>query len=217
VLENRWRQGYAAIAMQAEQITGYTSVVPVYAAPRRAKLAQELGLSAGLLPAIDLYEFASGWTHPHFRRLGLSLRLRQKLLPQFSGPAGLCVSVGVGLGAAPVLERLGWRMLAWNEIPFASSLIGLPGAGPAVDPARVWQPPPGLAPYNGPPVVPSQQPHHPWEQYCHFLASDPALAAALNSRLEALMQGNLPRWLAVVAAVQTQPSEFGWKLIWFEE
>lgn len=217
VLANRWQQGYAATAIEAGEIVSYTSVVPVYSEASRRRLGAIIGVEAGQMPAIDLFEFATGWTRPDCRRKGISLQLRQKLLKRFSSLNCLHISVSIGLGASPILERLGWRLVGWSDIPFVTSLIGVPMAGLEDKIGVGWSPPPELKRYEGAHLSPRQDTGHPWAEFCHFWLSNPALASELNRQLSALVKDDLDRWREAVVAVLTTPSEFGWKLILFKD
>ncbi len=215
MLSHRWQQGYAAIAVCREKIVSYTSLVPVFNADTRTHLEQLLNLPADQLPPIDMYEFASGWTHVDYRRKGISLQLRRHLLTRFDRPDILQVSISIGLGASPVLERMGWQIMGWQHIAYVSSLIGLPAAAASDHLDHGWQPPARLKQYNGDHIVPSQAKTHPWNDYCHFWVSNPALAHQTDAKLQRLLQGNLACWHNAVGQTQTRPSEFGWKPILF--
>lgn len=217
VLAHRWQQGYAAIAIESDEIVSYTSVVPVYSETSRRQLAALIGVEAGRMPAVDLFEFATGWTRPDCRHKGISLQLRQKLLERFSRPNCLHISISIGLGASPILERLGWQLVGWSKIPFVTSLIGVPTAGLEDKIGLGWSPPPELKRYEGEHLSPRQDTGHPWPKFCHFWVSNPTLAGALNQQLSTLVEAELHRWREAVVTVLTVPSEFGWKLILFQD
>ena len=217
VLKKRWQQGYAAMAINEGEIVSYTSVVPVFSTATRPQLSAILGLEAARMPPVDLFEFATGWTQPDYRRKGISLQLRQKLLGRFSGPSCLHISISIGLGASPILERLDWRLIGWSNLAFVTSLIGVPTAGLEDKIGVGWSPPAELKRYEGEHLSPRQDQDHPWAEFCHFWVSNPALAVELNQQLSRLAGGNLHRWREAVVTVLTAPSEFGWKLILFED
>lgn len=217
VLARRWQQGYAAVAIEADEIVSYTSVVPVFSETSRPQLAALIGVEAGRMPAVDLFEFATGWTRPDCRRKGISLQLRQKLLERFSRPNCLHISISIGLGASPILERLGWQLVGWSKIPFVTSLIGVPTAGLEDKIGLGWSPPPELKRYEGEHLSPRQDTAHPWTEFCHFWVSNPALASELDRQLSTLVEAELRRWREAVVTVLTVPSEFGWKLILFKD
>jgi len=214
-LAHRWEQGCAVLAAYDGRIVSYTSLVPVFNADSRARLSQLLNLPADQLPAVNVYEFASGWTHPDFRRRGISLQLRRCLLARFDRPDILQVSISIGLGASPVLERMGWQIIGWQQIAWVSSLIGLPAAAAGANINRGWQPPAELKQYNGAPIIPSQTKTHPWSRYCHFWVSNPALARDTDKQLQQLLHRDLLRWQTALGPTQTRPSAFGWKPILF--
>ncbi len=217
VLARRWEQGYAAIALKDDEIVSYTSVVPLFFTKTRQALSRELGIDYSQWPKVDMYEFASGWTHPSWRRKGISLQLRHDLLGQLDRSDCLIASISVGLGASYVLEKLGWQIAAWSKIAYVTGLIGLPTAGLEGEIQKIgWPLPPPLKRYEGKPVSPSQNPEHHWNDYCHFWISDLALAKALNHQLETLLETELHRWHEAVVEIIDIPAEFGWKPILFQ-
>ena len=64
------------MAINEGEIVSYTSVVPVFSTATRPQLSAILGLEAARMPPVDLFEFATGWTQPDYRRKGISLQLR---------------------------------------------------------------------------------------------------------------------------------------------
>ena len=217
MLARRWQQGYAAVAIEADEIVSYTSVVPVYSEASRRQMGALIGVEADRMPAVELFEFATGWTRPDCRRKGISLQLRQKLLERFSSPNCLHISISVGLGASPILERLGWHLVSWSKIPFVTSLIGVPTVGLEDKIGLGWSPPPELKRYEGDHLSPRQDTDHPWAEFCHFWVSNPVLAGELNRELSTLVEADLFHWREAVVTVLTTPSEFGWKLILFKD
>jgi hypothetical protein len=203
VLARRWQGGYAAVAVKDGRVASYISLIPIFSAANRSKLAALLDIESARLPATDVYEFATAWTHGAWRRKRVSLQLRPALLARFNAPGWLGASGMAGL-SSPVLAKLGWRILGWNAVPFTSSLIGIPLVGFEDCAALGWRPPPGLERYEGP-HVPLDDTAHPWERYCYLWVSDVLLATEFNHQLVRATDGNLRRWREAVIAVSTGP------------
>jgi hypothetical protein len=217
VFRARWEQGYAAVAVQAGHILSYTSLAPVMDAGFRSKLVATCSQYNGQLPAIDLYEFATGWTHPTWRRNDVSLALRRQLLQRFNSPNLLCVGVTVGLGASPVLSRLGWYALPWSRISYLSSLIVVPLAGYEARTGKGWMIPDGLQLYEGEPLNYEANSNHPWKQFCHFWVAQEALARRLDDCLCTAACSDLRSWRdAIVRTHAESPAPF-WKLSFYRE
>jgi hypothetical protein len=217
VFRARWEQGHAAVAACAGHIVSYTSLVTVFDTAFRRKLAAIWPQVGGCLPPIDLYESATAWTHPHWRRHGISLALRGPLLQRFCEPHILCVAVGVGLGSAPVLSKLGWSVLSWHEIPYLSSLIAVPLAGYEAQVGPGWLMPGDLRLYEGKPTFFGNGSCHEWKQFYHFWAARNPLAQRLNAGLRDGTGGDLCRWRdAIVQTHVTSPMPF-WKLSFYKE
>ena len=111
-----------------------------------------LGVDRARLPQIDVYESMTGWTAPELRKHGLSLHLRQPLLARFARPDCLFIGFTAGVGASPVLSRLGWQVAPWSQITFVGSIIenstvDCDNGGPSGWHVR------GLKPYDGPPLA----------------------------------------------------------------
>jgi hypothetical protein len=214
VLAERWEQGRAAIAFWRGEIVSYISVVPIFIAPTRLKLAEIMGLHPEQFPNIDINESATGWTQPAWRRRGLSFQLRQRLLGRFGQTNRLYVTIAVGLGAAPVVTRLGWQLVPWGEVTYVSSMVGLPQADVA-DKIKIGRRlPPGMKLYRGAAAL---NENHPWEQFCHFWVSDLALASQLNLHLATLLEQDLRRWREVYATMLMREANPTWKPFLFDE
>lgn len=215
VLAERWQQGRAAVAFWQGEIVSYISLVPVFTAPTRAKLAEIMELNPEQLPNIDINESATGWTHPDWRRQRLSFQLRQRLLDCFSQTNRLFVTIAVGLGAAPVVTRLGWQLVPWGEVAYVSSLVGLPQMAVA-DKIKVGRRlPPGMKLYRGATSTPNGS--QPWPEFCHFWVSDLALAQTLNQQLALLLKQDLRRWREAFATVLMRDPHPTWKPFLFDE
>jgi hypothetical protein len=218
VLARRWKQGQALAAVKEGEIVGYTSFEPVYDEAARERLSQALKLEAQCLPNIVMVEFTSGWTHPAWRRKQISLQLRRRLLQAFDAPNYLPVGITIGLGASPILARLGWQIVAWPDIAFASSLLAVPSSSIATaDQEATWPLPEGVALYQGPPIVFGSEVDHPWQNFCHFWVSKLALMIEMNRQLADLLAGDLIRWRRAVVEAARPLNQLGWKLIVFNE
>ena len=217
VLFNRWRQGYAAVAVAQHEIVAYISCQPILFQATRQKLSEKLGIDCECLPDIDTYEFLTGWTHPAWRRKDISLQLRRHLMAHFHGTNHFFISVTVGLGASPVSAKLGWQVMPWSEIAYVTSLIESRAANCADGEPNGWRVP-GHKPYEEKHTPPIQGAGHEWEGYCYFWVSNPSLAVELNHRLAALVNGDLGRWRNVW---QTETRgvllDAGWLPVVFQE
>lgn len=112
-LRARWEDGLAAVLLHRDRIISYSSLESIM-----------LGrIMDGPPPCWDVYEFRTGWTDPEYRRKGLSFWLRRQLLDARCDGT-LVVSLCRGVGAGPVLSKLGWKTIAWDRYPFVSSLVG---------------------------------------------------------------------------------------------
>jgi hypothetical protein len=217
VFRGRWERGSAAVAVHDGHIVSYTSLEAAYDATFREQLAATWRHVNGSLPPIDLYEFATGWTDPAWRRNDVNLALRRELLSRFCAPHMLCVGVTLGLGAAPVLTRLGWSVLAWSQIAYLSSLIAVPLPGHEDGLGTGWLFPGGLRLYEGSPLTYAPHAGHPWGQFCHFWVARAGLARTLDERLCASAGGELAGWRnAIVRARTAVPAPF-WKLSFYKE
>lgn len=198
VLYRRWQQGLAAVAVHQGCIIGHISCMPIFHQTTRSQVERALRgdqpQGASVWPAIEMFELLTGWTHPDWRRRKLSLHLRQHLLAQFRSEflprQRFFVSVTVGRGGSPVLARLGWHTLAWDAIPYVSSMIGANDDG---------RPRPGWhvtnhAPYNGSDIAPLVDTARSWDHHCFLWVSHAALAQQLNDQLQAAVGHDLDRW-----------------------
>lgn len=217
-LANRWREGRMAIALAEGQIVTTISLIPIFTPAVGTRLVEALNLSPAELPTVELYESATGWTHPAWRQRGNSLQLRQALLAQFARPNRFFISATIGLGASYVLPQLGWRLVSWGAAPFATALMGLPTPALTAKLTIKSRQPAQLKPYLGPHTTPQQNQAHPWADYCHFWLSDEALALALDRQLAGLVDGDLARWRELVATtIYPAPPEPTWKPFLFGE
>jgi len=135
----------------------------------------------------------------------------------FSGPDLLCVGVTVGLGASPLLTKLGWCVLPWSQIPFVASLIAVPLTGYEERVGEGWIMPSLMHPYEGPRLTYAPDSYHPWTRFYHFWVAREDLARQLDEDVCAAAGGDLRRWRdAVVMTNQVAPVPF-WRLSFYEE
>jgi hypothetical protein len=211
VLSERWQQGCAAVAIQDDQIVGYISIVELLGEVTWGRFNAEIRRDC-VRPNIDMYGLATGWTHPAWRQKRVSLELRRQLLARFDDSNRLCISVTAGLGASPVLARLGWHIVAWSEIPYTSGLAGVPIAGFGDLVGEGWRLPPGMVPYEGQHTAPDQETAHDWKPFCYLWVSSVALATELDNQLLEMMDGDLRRWREIVITVFTVRPASPWTL-----
>jgi hypothetical protein len=221
----RWQRGYSAILLEGDAIRAHASCLPVYHEPARQKLAEALQVDQSCLPAIDVYEFLTGWTDPRLRRHGVSLGLRRLLIERFidkPGIPGLAVGVTVGLGASPVLARLGWQMAPWTRFAYLSSLLEASSLDCQEGRMAGWCIR-GVKPYEGEPVSPFENgdgtgSSNAWEGFTHLWVSDLRLARLVHSRLRDLMPDDLCRWRSLwQEVIRTVLLAEGWLPIVFDD
>ena len=216
-LAERWQQGRAAVAIQDRLIISYVSLVPVFYPNTRIDLGAELGIEPERLPSIDIDGSSTGWTHPDWRRRGINMQLRHKLLERFNQPNRFYVGVTVGFGASPLLDKLGWRIVAWRDIAYTSSLAGIAIAGFEDAVGSGWHVPPGMVKYQGEHVSPYQDTDHEWKRFCHLWVSNPSLAKKMDRQLSTLLNDALDRWQqAIINVFSVQPGS-PWTLHLFQE
>lgn len=203
VLAERWRRGYAGIVIKDNRIISYTSLTEIFCQANRSNFSDALGVDPARLPIIDVYKLTTAWTRPAWRRRGIHLQLTPALQRRFGGSKCLYFAVAIGLAGSPMIEKLGWRIVAWSEIAYTSSLIGVPIAG-FEDLIEVrWWPPPEIARYEGPHISPYENSTHGWDRFCHLWVSNVALATEMNNQLSTLVNGDLRRWRQACIAVFT--------------
>ncbi len=201
-LARRHDRGYAAVAICDEQIIGYTSLSPIALCSPGDYTWKTITVAVdsdpASIPSIDVFEFTGSWTDPRWRGKRINLALRLPLARRFLNHHALGIGGMVGLTSS-VLAHLGWQVLAWNSVPFVSSLSAVPYCDFADQAGMGWRPPEGVIPYQGP-NIPYNHPTHRWEKFCHFWVSEPSVAAQLNLELAALARGDLNCWQAAVVA-----------------
>lgn len=217
-LANRWLEGRAAIALYKGDIVSYISLIPIFAEVAREKLSQIADVSLALMPTLEMYESATGWTAPVWRHRGLSLQLRGHLMGRFERPQRLFISATIGLGASYVLPKLGWQLASWRRLPFATALMGMSIVGLEDKLQIKARQPAHLLAYHGEPTSPMENPGHDWAKYCHFWVADIDLAEKLNEQLSNWLVGDVQRWREIVATIlYEKPPEPTWKPFLFQE
>jgi hypothetical protein len=194
VLAERWRQGCAGIVVRNNLIISYTSFTKICCQANRSKFSNALGVSPARLPSMDVYKLTTAWTRPAWRRRGIHLQLTPALQGQCGTSRCLYFAVAVGLAGSPMLEKLGWRIVGWSEIAYASSLIGMPISGFEDRVEERWWPPPDMVRYEGEHISPYEDNSHKWNRFCHLWVSSVPIAVELNDQLSTLMNGDLHRW-----------------------
>ena len=109
----------------------------------------------------------------------------------------------IGHGPA-IIPRLGWQIIAWDAVPFASSLIAVPASEFPTLAAAGWRIPDRAKPYQGP-HIPLEDSQHSWGRFSYCWVSNTATAARLNEELSSLLCGDLTRWRSVIVATFTRP------------
>ena len=118
-----------------------------------------------------------------------------------------------------MLANLHWRLVAWDDIPFVSGLIGVSTAGlPHPITVQGRHLPEGMALYQGHHLDPAENPTFPWAEFCYFWVSDERLARKLDQELAAALNGDLSRWKeAVLTVLFTAPPENAWRPFLFAD
>lgn len=120
-LERRWKDGLSAIVISGNCIVSHISLIPLVANKRRIILEKRFCCSFSNLE--DIWESATGWTCPRYRKRGIQRAIRQILYARV--PKGsLIVAFCVGVGASPVLSGLGWHLVSWKDFKCIGLLLG---------------------------------------------------------------------------------------------
>ncbi len=114
----------AAIVVLGSDIVSYVSIRPIMSPRISDRIFGRQNLP--LAPRGFIYEMATGWTRPDYRRRRLSTFLRNKLfnVALNRNPSVLFLSYSKGIGAGPVLSKMGWKRLSWENAPYLSALVG---------------------------------------------------------------------------------------------
>ena len=195
-LRERWERGHAAILLQDDEIAAYVSLAPVFSEATRHELATVLGVSDRHIPPIKVYESLTGWTAKALRKRNISLHLRQPLLARFDRPECLFIGFTAGLGASPVLAKLGWQVMPWSQIAYVGSIIENSTVDCESGSPRGWHVH-GLTPYDGPPIRSFGDSKHDWGSHCYFWISNAEVALALDRQLAAITGGDVCRWRGI--------------------
>jgi hypothetical protein len=217
VLAERWQQGLASVAVKDDCIVSYISLVPVLCQETWPTFCTEMGIDLCAAPDIDVYGGATGWTHPAWRQKGISTQLRLPLYERLSAPNCLYICMTVGVGASPLLAKLGWRVAAWSQMPYVGSLMGVPITGFENLVGSAWWAPPDMTRYEGPHIVPGQDTAHDWPRFYHLWVSNAALAADMDKQLREMAHGDLHRWHQAVIVAFTVKAVSPWTLTIFQK
>lgn len=209
VLASRCLAGFGAAVIHQGRVLSYRALVPIVhrgaGAPSWEILTRGLDLRGASLPETCVYCFTNSWTAPEWRGRGISLALRPSLVDRFLASGNLGILDMDGL-ASRLPGQMGWQIMAWDRVPFLSSLVSLPASefpDQAAATANLASPL-GLRRYQGPHIQ-INDPAHPWQEYLHLWVSDVALAEKLDRQLHALFAGDLHRWRSTIVAVYAAP------------
>jgi len=197
VLAERWRQGYAGVVAKDDLIISHTGFTEILCRAKRSKFSDALGVDPARLPSIDVYKLTTAWTRPAWRKRGIHLQLTPALQRRFGTSECLYFAVAIGLAGSPMLAKLGWRIVGWSKIAYASSLIGMPMTGFENRVEERWWPPADMVRYEGEHISPYdcyEDNSHEWDRFCHLWVSSVPIATELNDQLSTLMNGDLCRW-----------------------
>lgn len=198
-LQRRYRAGQAQIATADDEIICYCSVKPIFTANERHAVENLLRgrVRRVQLPGVDVYESATGWTHPEWRGLGLGYTLRLHLYGNLNRQPSLIYSTTRSPSVPRLLYKLGLRVIAWDEVPFVSSFKGWFDADRRYTHVLGWHE--ALRPWNGPSLNPREH-EHDWAGYHHFWVSDVDTAVMLDAAYEANVL-DVSRWRGALAEV----------------
>lgn len=204
-LVDRWKNGYGAIAIHRDEIISHVSIISTFSEPIRRQLSQAINVDYQCIPKVDVYECATGWTDPSWRRRGINIKLRNQIIQRFGGSKSLFMSFCKGLAAAPVLESLNWRLVSWDDESclFVSSLVAW---FEQRDDAHICHKVrvgtyniSDMKPYTGPHISPRFD-SHAWETHYHLWVSDLRLVKELNKELSRLLDADLERWRHIITS-----------------
>lgn len=186
VLKVQFETGRAALALYGNQPIAYISVVPLLDQETRRHFEERVGI----LPDVEISMCSTGWTAKAWRKASISHRLRAVL---YARHRGLLMSRPLGIGAAPVLHRLGFKLMRPSEVPFLNSLFGWPlsGGNYMVRSGEVAYA--HLQPYEGPSISPFETSVEYWAPYITLWVSDAPLAQAFEAQLCSHV-GDLEGW-----------------------
>lgn len=203
ILAQRFQEGYAAVTVYGGHIISYLNLSPIVQRAPGAHSWTIVTAASGTIqiepPNIDVYEFTSSWTDPAWRGKRIGVAMHPPLLERHMQGDSLALSVMVGL-ASPILARLGWQILAWDTIPFVSSLAAIPASEFPAQAAVGWLMPKG---YQGP-HIPLDHPTHRWDQFCYCWVSNRDTALHLEQELADKMHGDLTGWRSAIVSAFTQ-------------
>lgn len=208
ILAQRCQEGYSAVAIYNGHIISHISLAPIVEHTSGdltwSTITQTLGVPVSNLPDSDVYEFATSWTHPHWRRKRISLALRPPLMDRWFKTNTLGISGMLGL-ASPILGLLGWQILAWDAIPYVNSLLAVPEKGFSAYAGYAWPASPDFPLYQGP-HIPIDHPAHHLKKYHYCWVSDPSTAIALNQELSNLVEEDLTGWRKAIVSTFCKPN-----------
>jgi len=208
VLARRVQSGYAAAAVFENRIVCYIALAPIVhsggCAPAWETLTAGLHLDTSILPESNVYTSTSSWTAPEWRGRGINQSIRQPLFSRFLATPHLGVS-GMGGLASPLLAKIGWRIIGWDQVPYIGCLVGIPASEFPAQSAKLWRPPHEMLQYQGPHIG-LESTDHPWEKYIYLWVSDVKIAEELNRQIETLFGGDLTRWRSVIVDVYAEPN-----------
>ncbi len=217
ILAERWQQGLASIAVKDNCIISYISLVPVLCRGTWPTLCADMDIDLGAAPDLDVYGGATGWTHPAWRQKGISTQLRRPLYERLSAPNRLYICLTVGMGASPLLAKLGWRIVAWSQMPYVGALMGVPVTGFESLVGSAWWAPPDIERYEGPHIVPGQDGGHNWPRFYHLWVSNTDVAADMDKQLREMVHGDLHRWYRALIMAFTVQFVSPWTLTIFQK
>jgi len=179
-LERRWNDGLSAIVISENRIISHASVIPLVAKQRKIILEERFCCSFSFLD--NIWESATGWTCPRFRKRGIQRAIRQVLYARVAEES-LIVAFCAGVGASPVLSALGWHLVSWKDFRYIGLLLGYSldkkfyhHCGHVINIHN-------LTPFQGYGKFPDSFPHHKWESGFHLWLNNQSQAESIERRI----------------------------------
>lgn len=179
-LKMRWQKGCSAIVINQNKIIAHISLIPLISPNKKILFQKIFSCPESLLE--NIWESATGWTDPKFRRKGIQYKIRQKLYEQISQDS-LIVAHCIGIGASPILSKLGWHLVNWDEYRFIRLLLGEIKNKKFYHHSGNIIPIENLKFFLGYGSFPNSIPSHNWENYIHLWINNISKAKFIESSI----------------------------------
>ena len=201
-LRYRWENHHAAIAVsEHNEIISYSSVLPAYDTKIKKAISQNTDIKINLLPNFTIYESATGVTKQDWRRKGINIKLLENMVEFHKNESSTFLMICFGFAASPLVEKLGWKLSAWRENQYVTSLLAW------AEEEKIYKTNYGFLPhkdkhlYDGKHLTPEDFPYHNWKNFLHLWIEDLSIVNKLNNELYKVFSGNLEKWKNVLRQV----------------